>query len=246
MKYIITFLIGTVAGFLLSTFNHLSQKNSEDITKFQAPIKTSDKQLKTTKTLAKKTELDTQLVDNKTINTIATITQSNTVTTDILTKKINKLEAENMELNEQYQNLRSDWVAVTNQKEKLDESEITDQQMLTLKEDKFAKFRLQFLGKHRDDVFNFHQQEDDLNWGYKMSILISDFIQLHYNSNLIAVEGLTCKVDSCELLVIELEDNGWDTIMRDMRTQPWWNFTSTQSSSSGGKKQNLFYLYLSS
>lgn len=246
MKYVITFLVGTIAGYFLFIFNQSSQNSSEDITEFQTPIKNNNKQLEAPNALAKKTNLDTQLVDNKIINSTTTIAQSHAATTQTLTNRINKLEAENVALNEQYQNVRSQLIAVTHQKEMLDESEITDQQMLALKEDKFAEFRLQFLGEQRDDVFQFHQREEDLNWGYQMAIQISDFIQLHYNSNLVVIEGITCKIDSCELLVVELEDNGWETIMRDMRTQPWWHFTSTQSSSSSGEKQNLLYLYLSS
>ena len=40
-----------------------------------------------------------------------------------------------------------------------------------------------------------------------------------------------CKQPYCEILVIEKEEDAWKNIMKEIRQQPWWKFSSTTSSS---------------
>jgi len=117
--------------------------------------------------------------------------------------------------------------------------------MIALKSDGFEKFRRQFRGKQRDDIYQFHQEKADLNWGYNMQTTLSDFIQTHLNASYIRLHDVTCKINRCELLVTQLEQNAWESIMKDITKQPWWRFRSTHSSSMSEDSNHLsFYLYL--
>jgi len=249
VKYITYFLLGAISGYLLSTFTHTTNNNIEHfneelmVTSLNKPAIEYDNN-QVTKASTNKGVAE-ELVSKK-VQTNST-PFVNLPSDEQLSEKIIKLEAENERITQKYHDTFFRLMKVTAQKESLDESDITDQQMMTLKDDEFSKFRREQLGKQRDELYEFHQQDEDLNWGYQMNTQLSDFIQTHYNSNLVVLKGVTCKIDTCELLIAELESGSWRAIMSDMRAQSWWKFSSTQSSSRTGDGEfNLFYLYLSS
>jgi len=241
--------MGAVSFYLLSTFiNH----SNSDINESKESTLGNISSISTTQNPISQLAIERpdELIALETaINTkkqTTLTTQLNLSTNKLLSEKIVELEATNLKLEQKYQRTKRKLMEVTREKEALDESNISDSQMLSLVDDEFAQFRRQSKGKQRDNLYEFHQQEVDLNWGYQMNIHIADFIQTHYNSSLVSLEGLTCKLDTCELLVSESESGGWPPIMRGMREQPWWAFTSTQSSSRfGDNDKNLYYLYLS-
>jgi len=247
VKYLTYFLFGAISGYLLSTFtnttNDIEHINKELVaTPLNKPAIAYDNN-QMTKAPTKKGIAEESATQKIQMNSTPFI---NLPSDKQLSEKIIKLEAENEKITQKYHDTFFRLMSVTAQKESLDESDVTDQQMMNLKDDDFSEFRREQLGKNRDELYEFHQQDEDLNWGYQMNTQLSDFIQTHYNSNLVALKGVTCKVDTCELLIAELESGSWRTIMTDMRAQPWWQFSSTQSSSRSGEDEfNLFYLYLS-
>ncbi|MGB1261494.1 MAG: hypothetical protein ACPG52_01185 [Cognaticolwellia sp.] len=130
----------------------------------------------------------------------------------------------------------------------LDTSDISIEQMEALVVDPFKGYMANFTGANRDKIYNFHQAEDDLDWGYNMQNYISDFIQTHYNMSDINLISVLCKQQMCELLVIQHTEGGWDKIVQDLRQQPWWQFQSTNSSSGnypGSENSSAIYIFLS-
>ena len=163
-----------------------------------------------------------------------------------LSTQIDRLNKEYQTLENKYERTKNRLMEVTLEVESLDESNITDEQMMALVNDTFAEFRRGYRGKQRDKIFDFHQQEDDVDWGYDMKTKLSDFILTHYNANDVQLSGISCKQASCELLIIETEKNAWGLIFDELTQQPWWQFRSTNSSSRSGENNNqLIYLFLS-
>jgi hypothetical protein len=120
---------------------------------------------------------------------------------------------------------------LNHQLSELDESETSNEEMEELAPEPFKSFLSSFRGKTRNDIYDFHKQEDDLDWGYNTQNYISDFIQTHYNGSSVELISVICKQPYCEILVIEKEEDAWKNIMKEIRQQPWWKFSSTTSSS---------------
>ncbi|TPH14047.1 hypothetical protein [Litorilituus lipolyticus] len=241
-KTLLYFTLGAIAGYFSSNLvHHLTDESSIE--------QQASQQEQVKKTITKKVEHiqtspqqpSTELGLNKPKN------KSHTSSSKVneLEKQIISLKKANDRLKRQYQKQSNHINTLTHEIESIDESEITDAQMVALKSDGFEKFRRQFRGKQRDDIYQFHQEEADLNWGYNMQTALSDFIQTHLNASYIRLHDVTCKINRCELLVTQLEQNAWESIMKDITKQPWWRFRSTHSSSMSGDSNHLsFYLYL--
>jgi len=127
-------------------------------------------------------------------------------------KELTGLTAQIEHLDNKFKNLQSKYdknnnrlIQLTMEMETLDESSITDDQMMTLVKDDFSEFRRDYRGAQRDRIFDFHQQEEDLDWGYDMQTRISDFILTHYNTVNVQLTSVKCKQHSCELLIKETE-----------------------------------------
>lgn len=196
-------------------------------------------------------------VDNPVSNEIETAQSNN-----FITKKSEKNRAEtaqNNNTNEQtladkYEQLKSAHQASENKiaalKRQLgewDESGITIEQMEALVVAPFNAYMGNFTGSKRDEIYDFHQAEDDIDWGYNMQNYISDFIVTHDNSNDITLVSALCKQQKCELLVLQHLDGAWDKIARDLRQQPWWKFRSTNASSGnypGSADSIAIYIFL--
>ncbi len=249
VKYLLFFLFGTISGYLLTYFissSSLTVENNNEssvLSRSDTPLLTSNKNQANAHKPDKLSKTSYLTIKKEQSNSIEQVNSSENKS---LSEKIIALEAENYKLEQKYQRTNNRLMEVTLEKESLDESNITDQQMMSLIDDESAQFRRQYKGKQRNDLYEFHQQEEDLNWGYQMKVRISDFIQTHYNSHLVLIESIVCKIDSCELSVSESENGAWSSIIKEVRVQPWWSFTSTRSSSRfGNNDRNLYYLYLS-
>jgi hypothetical protein len=111
----------------------------------------------------------------------------------------------------------------------------------------FKDYMGNFTGSKRDEIYNFHQAEDDIDWGYNMQKYISEFIVTHDNSHEITLISALCKQQKCELLVLQHSDSAWDKIGRDLRQQSWWQFSSTNASSGnypGSADDIAIYIFL--
>jgi len=106
-------------------------------------------------------------------------------------------------------------------------SKFTDDEMKALVAKPFKKFISTFKGKFRNDIYEFHKKEDDFDWGYDTKMKISDYIQMHYESQNIAHISVICKQIECEILTIEKQEGAWQKILMDINQQPWFIFPST-------------------
>ena len=117
--------------------------------------------------------------------------------------------------------------------------------MMELVDDDFSIYRRAQRGKLRNEIYDFHQQEEDLDWGYDMQIKISDFIQMHNHANKVVLSGVTCKEFICELLIKNKQEDGWLVINKELVQQPWYEFKYSSSNSRSDKNNHdSFFIWL--
>lgn len=126
------------------------------------------------------------------------------------------------------------------------ESEVTDEEMMAILEEPFSHFLLSFKGEQRDQIYDFFQQPEDHDWGYDMQLSIADFFQNHEYRKEVELVGATCKIDRCELRVLEAQPElgRFQAVYQQMRRMPWWEFKSTHSSSSNSKDDTGSKIFL--
>ena len=249
LNLLLCFVTGALFGYFANSF----------LTNTAMPINTSDDTVK---------YIETQLTSNKNSHRtnhkedgvdkhvieeaqVVKITNINTASNDqnkltTLSSQLDKLTEKYQDLQNKYKKINIRLKQVTFEIESLDESDITDEQMMLLVDDTFAEFRRDYRGKQRDKVFDFHQQKEDLDWGYDMQTKISDFVLTHYSANGVQLFGVSCKQVNCEVLINELEKNSWRLIFEELVKQEWWKFSSTTSTSRSGEGDSqLIYLFMS-
>jgi hypothetical protein len=247
IKLLVTLFVGIFIGCVIVTM--LPNNNKINIT----PEKPSD--VPSTQAI---------LPQKTTQNSKATITTPTTLNADkrvnmdsntshstdkqISSSAYQALERKYQELSKTHQSSKNKVASLQRKLDQFDDSDITTEQMEALVVEPFKSHIGNFTGAERNDIYNFHQAEEDLDWGYNMQNYISDFILTHYNVNEINLVSVICKQQKCELLIIQLIDGGWEKIARDFGQQPWWKFKYTSSTSSNypGSKTNLaIYTFLS-
>lgn len=158
------------------------------------------------------------------------------------------LEHKYQELSKVQQSSKNKVASLQQELDELDNSDITTKQMEALVVAPFKNNIASFTGAQRNDIYNFHQEKDDLDWGYNMQNHISDFILTHYNANEISLISVICKHQQCELLVIQNIDEAWKKIAKDLSNQTWWKFRSSNSTSrnyAGSEYGLAIYTFLS-
>jgi len=169
------------------------------------------------------------------------------------TKEIASLTTANSELEQKYRKLKQEYFESQHNVSmlkrlvgELDESNISDEQISALVPEAYQNIVVNFRGQTRDEIFDFHQQAEDLDKGYDLSVNISSFITSHAYSFGVELNSIICKESYCELLVKEKERPSWDRIFQDMIKQDWWQFNSTNSSSTTDANDNiLIYNFMS-
>lgn len=243
-NYLLCFCIGACSGYLISTLVN-PEKNIASPVNITTSITPTSPNI----TIEKQQEVTVAtepLMTTKALSAIEYNTPTTSINSQKYVKMINELKYENAALQEKYQRSDNRMRELTLELESLDESEITDQQMIALIDDDFARYRRQFRGEQRDNIFNLHTEHDDLDWGFEMNTRLRDFIETHYHANSVVVQGATCKVNRCELLILEREAGIWSLVSKELTVQPWWKFSSMHSSSSStDDEQKSFYLLLS-
>ena len=241
IKLLLCFIIGSLFGYFVNSL----------LTNTTTPINTSDH---TVKYIEKQlTTHKTNRIEKHITEDVKSVEMTDKHTASNNQNKLTKLSFQMDKLTEKYQDLQNKYKKtnvrlkqVTFEIESLDESDITDEQMMLLVDDTFAEFRRDYRGKQRDKVFDFHQQKEDLDWGYDMQTKISDFVLTHYSANGVQLFGVSCKQVNCEVLINELEKNSWRLIFEELVKQAWWKFSSTTSTSRSGEDDSqLIYLFMS-
>lgn len=174
------------------------------------------------------------------------------------TKKHGDISSQNLEdqkqqlmdnyfsLQKKYQKSQRKIASLKNQLGQLDKSNATDEEMESLVPKPFKSFLSAFRGKTRNDIFDFHNQEADLDWGYDKRHSISDYVQTHYEGTSVELISVICKQPRCEILLTEKQEDAWNKIMRDMSQQPWWTFSSfTSSTRSNAENEMSIYGFFS-
>lgn len=69
----------------------------------------------------------------------------------------------------------------------------------------------------REEIYEYHQLEEDLDWGYIKQQEIYDFIIAQPNSSAVTITALSCKIDTCELILEE--NSNLDTLQQSNLTQ---------------------------
>ena len=57
------------------------------------------------------------------------------------------------------------------------------------------------------EIVEFHQAEEDLDWGYNKQDQLTDFIHTHLNYPEVNLISAKCKIDTCEVIITEKTDN---------------------------------------
>jgi hypothetical protein len=127
----------------------------------------------------------------------------------------------------------------------LDSSDATDEEMEALAPEPFSSFLSVFRGKTRNDIYDFHKEEEDLDWGYDKKNNILDYVITHYEGTNVDLISVTCKQPRCEILVTEKQKDAWKKMMKDIHEQTWWNFSEFTTTTKYNTENELsLYIFL--
>ena len=158
---------------------------------------------------------------------------------EVLTQQYLDLRAEHQQLKDKYKKSKRKVSSLKYQLSEFDGSVATDEEMEKLASEPFNLFLSAFRGKTRNDIYDFHQKEDDVDWGYNMQNNISDFVQTHYDGMNVDLISVICKQPYCEILVTEKQEDAWDNIIKDLSVQTWWKFSSFSTSTKSNEDNEL-------
>ncbi|MFC4701193.1 hypothetical protein ACFO4O_13555 [Glaciecola siphonariae] len=83
----------------------------------------------------------------------------------------------------------------------------------------------------KEQYGEFLNEEQDFDWAIQLETRISDFIKLHTLSQEIQLSSVQCRASKCEMYGFETSNKPFDTIMRDMKTQDWYQDSGSYSMS---------------
>lgn len=110
---------------------------------------------------------------------------------EALTNRVRKLLTENKRLKENLSELQPQRIS--------DEQLIAAVSVPKQFEQRFKRLK----GKMREEIYDFHQKEEDPNWGADKQLAISDFIHAHEHGPEVNIVSIICKIDTCELMLEE-------------------------------------------
>ncbi len=240
LKALVLLAVGAILGYV---FSSLSTESYQD--NLTPPMVIAVKTPPTAKISKLKVAPDVldQTIDASQVQ--PQVTNNQTLTTvdgdEMLNQQHLDLIAEHQLLKDKYKKSKNKISLLKNQLNEFDGSKVTDEEMQALAPEPFKFFLSSFRGKTRNDIYDFHQKEDDVDWGYNMKNNISDFVLTHYEATNIDLISVICKQPYCEILAIEKQKDALNKIIKDINQQPWWTFSSTSSSSNNEST----YIFLS-
>jgi hypothetical protein len=84
----------------------------------------------------------------------------------------------------------------------------------------------------------------DYEWSSDIEQKFRDFVTMHPLSSEVEIQSITCKISTCEVMIIEYENFTWERIKNDMSKQEWYSF-SVGSSSKTLDSKTYIYMMLS-
>jgi len=244
IKLLATLSVGIFIGYILTSLSAINTPKKSNLTLNKQTVTANTQVNQSTKSSP---DNNASKVSPNGFSTEALDTASAAVT-QVTVTNYQQLEDEYQQLNKAYQLSQSKIASLERELDQLNDSDISTQQMATLVVAQFKDYIGKLKGVDRDDIYKFHQADDDVDWGYNMQNFISDFVLTHYDANDINLISVICKQQQCELLVTEHVDGAWEKIIQDLAQQPWWQFTSSSSSSGNApdsKNDIAIYTFLS-
>lgn len=227
IKLLATLFVGIFIGYTVATFSFSNKQNESGLVQEQqlnySNINEKQPDIAYVNAPSSSKNISSPLAD-KVIDPSSRVTQ-------VSTSSHQKLEAEYQQLDKAYLQSKRKISSLQRKLDEFDESNISTKQMEALVIEPFKNSIGNFVGAERNEIYNFHQEEEDLDWGYNMQNNISDFISTHYNANEVNLVSVICKQQRCELLIIQHVDEAWRKIAQDLGYQDWWKFRSSNSTS---------------
>ncbi len=243
IKILITLFVGIFIGYVMANFISVDTSNQNSLT---ADIP-AEKPRKIEGVFITKKNIDKD-IPQPSATQIHIIEKHEDEESEVDNSAQDSSESKYQQLETAYQLAKNKIALLQHKLEEFDDSNVSSTQMEALVDVPFKKFIKSFTGVTREQIYNFHQAEEDADWGYNMQNTISDFIQTHYDANDIDLVSVICKQQQCEILVIQHVDDAWNKISQDLRQQEWWQFTSTNSlagNASDSSDELAIYTFLS-
>ena len=251
IKLLATLFIGIFIGYVLTSISATNEQSNSNLTLENTTSAVNQSQASVEFEHVHNQEHNEKQNRTETVQASDAIKKNSTVTHPKVTQAQSTaeqtLEYKYEQLKNSHQNSKNKIASLERQLGELDKSDISTEQMEALVVAPFKGYMGNFTGAKRDEIYDFHQEVDDVDWGYNMQNYISDFIVTHNNSNEITLVSALCKQQKCELLVLQHSDGAWDKIARDLRQQSWWQFSSTNASSGnypGSENSIAIYIFL--
>jgi len=249
LKLLTTLVFGIILGYSLTQLS-IEPINETFINAEQCPV-ISTVAIQQTNSLAEKlTAKENNNADSITL--VAPLTHIQQSCDELILSNQTFWLEENQDLADKYQALEQKYKLSSTKLDYLqarlrdfNESDITDEQLHLLVPKEFSALLTNYTGETRDSIHEFHQAEEDSDWGYDISQKIADFIATHEKGLGVELVSALCKSSQCELLIKETQEHALNTIIKQIRKESWWRFTSNKSSSRNNDDTSVYYIYLS-
>lgn len=243
IKILVTLFVGIFIGYVMANVISLDANSQNNLTadmSTEAPGKI-ERVLITKKNIEKD-------VEQPSVKQVYIIEKDEDEVIEIYNTVQDTSDSKYQQLETAYQLAKNKIALLQLKLEEFDDSNVSTSQMEALVDEPFKGLINSFTGVTRDQIYNFHQAEEDADWGYNMQNNISDLINTHYEVNDINLVSVICKQQQCEIQVIQHADEAWNKISQDLMEQDWWTFTSTISSAgnaSNSSNDMAIYTFLS-
>jgi len=205
LKYSLTFLIGVIFTYLI-----VSQKtsliNEYDSNAIASKIKptidvTSPPQIN---------QDESQLVKEQLITEQHLLLECEEEVDDLTKKRqtdqqsrADSMKSGHQQLLAQLTKTMSDNVRLKHRLEQYEPSAVSDDKIKALVPEEYAAIVTGFSGKIKEQIVEFHQEEEDQDWGLRKQQELLYFINTHQNGHEVMITSLICKIDQCQLILDE-------------------------------------------
>jgi len=207
LKYSVIFLTGALVSYLVipqtesPTLNTIANPNVPLVkpTVDSTSINIIDKGDNTFVDETRKTEQDLLLKCNEEINLLTKKLQ----TSPHLQPDENLNNNIHQKLIAQLKETKIENAILKNKLDHYKPSNVSYEKIKALVPEEYAVIASSFSGEIKEQIVEFHQEEEDQDWGYRKQQELLDFISTHQNAPEVLITSLTCKVDQCELILTE-------------------------------------------
>ncbi|WP_158971801.1 hypothetical protein [Paraglaciecola sp. L3A3] len=236
LKYLLIFVIGGGLGYFIS---NSSQQDISDL--FPLSIASSNHPannlapIENNATVATPDDKTNQLTCDENTTQLAIAKQKINHLQNTMNDNINEIEQENARLKYQL--------------EQQAPSDVSTEAINSLVPEPYNEYVSTMPSNIKQEIYDFHQQPEDLDWGYNKQQQLKDFITTHVNSEFIKLTSIMCKIYQCEIIldekitiqslmdqglnqqeiqnIIETQNPKYKNILDDLRLNPLLNMRTT-------------------